>query len=82
MQSISPIFYVAELSENSNAKMEILGIPMGCKRIDSPISKSALVYLRVADLLPWIQNIIFDGGAECVIKTPNILDSDVYSWEM
>ena len=58
--------------------MEIFGIPLGCKRIGSPISKSALVYLRVADFLPWIQNIIFNGGAKCVAETPNIQDAVVF----
>ena len=77
-QNISPIFYVTEWSNNSNAKMEILGIPMGCKRTGSPKSKSALVYLRVADFLPWIQNIIFNGGAKCVDEIPNIQDAFVF----
>ena len=74
--NISPIFYI------SNGKREILGLPMGCKRIDSPISKSALVYLRVADFLPWIQNIIFNGGAKCVVKTSNFLNAVIFlGWE-
>lgn len=74
LNTFSPIFYVAEWGKDSNGKYEILGLPMGCKRSDSR-AKSALVYLRVADFLPWIKNIIMNGGGECLEEKPTIQDA-------
>lgn len=49
---------------------------------DSMITKSALVYTRLVDLLPWIQNILNLGCDSQTIPFGNNLDAFVFKVEM
>ncbi|XP_031635198.1 serine protease 40-like [Contarinia nasturtii] len=79
-----PLYHVLK-----NGSMEIIGIPKGvrCKydymeSTDSMITKSALVYTRLVDFLPWIQNILNIGCGDRTIHFGNNLDAFVFKVDM
>lgn len=68
--------------------MEIIGLPNGvrCKydyieSTDSMITKSALVYTRLVDFMPWIQNILNSECGNRTIHFGNNLDAFVFKVE-
>lgn len=79
-----PLYHVLK-----NGSIEIIGIPKGvrCKydyieSTDSMITKSALVYTRLVDFLPWIQNILNIGCGNRTIHFGKNLDAFVFKVEM
>lgn len=72
MENFDPIFHAT-----GSGKREILGIPMGCKSIESPEPASAIIYLRVAYFMPWIRSIMNNCGS-CAVKTEDALDAIIF----